>query len=45
MTGLFGRRPEAEIQHGNLRAPDLYRRAHNALLAEISAVIPVDAVP
>ena len=24
--------------------PDLYRRAHHALLAEISAVIPVDAV-
>jgi DNA polymerase IV len=26
------------------QSPDLYRRAHNALLAEISAVIPVDAV-
>lgn len=24
--------------------PDLYRRAHNALLAEIEAVIPIDAV-
>src|SRR5450631_579977 len=26
------------------QSPDLYRRAHNALLSEISAVIPVDAV-
>ena len=26
------------------QSPDLYRRAHNALLAEIGAVIPVDAV-
>jgi DNA polymerase-4 len=26
------------------QAPDLYRRAHNALISEISAVIPVDAV-
>ena len=26
------------------QSPDLYRRAHNALLAEISAVVPVDAV-
>ena len=26
------------------QTPDLYRRAHHALLAEISAVIPVDAV-
>lgn len=26
------------------QTPDLYRRAHNALLAEIEAVIPVDAV-
>ncbi len=24
--------------------PDLYRRAHNALLSEISAVIPIDAI-
>ena len=24
--------------------PDLYRRAHNALLSEISAVVPIDAV-
>ena len=24
--------------------PDLYRRAHNALIAEISAVIPIDAI-
>jgi DNA polymerase IV len=26
------------------QSPDLYRRAHNALLSEISAVIPIDAV-
>lgn len=26
------------------QSPDLYRRAHNALISEISAVIPVDAV-
>jgi len=26
------------------QTPDLYRRAHNALLAEISSVIPVEAV-
>jgi DNA polymerase-4 len=26
------------------QSPDLYRRAHNTLLSEISAVIPVDAV-
>lgn len=26
------------------QSPDLYRRAHNALLSEISAVVPVDAV-
>lgn len=26
------------------QSPDLYRRAHNALLSEIEAVIPVDAV-
>jgi len=26
------------------QSPDLYRRAHNALLSEITAVIPVDAV-
>ena len=26
------------------QSPDLYRRAHNALLAEINSVIPVDAV-
>lgn len=26
------------------QSPDLYRRAHNALIAEISTVIPVDAV-
>ena len=26
------------------QSPDLYRRAHNALLAEISAVLPVEAV-
>jgi DNA polymerase IV len=26
------------------QSPDLYRRAHNTLLAEISAVVPVDAV-
>jgi len=26
------------------QSPDLYRRAHNALLAEISSVIPIDAV-
>ena len=26
------------------QSPDLYRRAHNTLIAEISAVIPVDAV-
>jgi len=24
--------------------PDLYRRAHNALISEISAVIPIDAI-
>ncbi|RTL62114.1 MAG: type VI secretion protein ImpB [Pseudonocardiaceae bacterium] len=26
------------------QSPDLYRRAHNALLSEISAVLPIDAV-
>lgn len=26
------------------QSPDLYRRAHNALIAEIGAVIPVDAI-
>jgi DNA polymerase-4 len=26
------------------QSPDLYRRAHNALLAEIAAVVPIDAV-
>src|ERR1700686_3732192 len=26
------------------QSPDLYRRAHNTLLSEITAVIPVDAV-
>lgn len=26
------------------QTPDLYRRAHNTLLAEISAVIPIDAI-
>jgi DNA polymerase IV len=26
------------------QSPDLYRRAHNALLSEISAVVPIDAV-
>jgi DNA polymerase-4 len=26
------------------QSPDLYRRAHNALISEITAVIPVDAV-
>src|ERR1700688_349026 len=26
------------------QSPDLYRRAHNTLLSEISAVIPIDAV-
>ena len=26
------------------QSPDLYRRAHNSLLSEISAVIPIDAV-
>lgn len=26
------------------QTPDLYRRAHNTLLAEIGAVIPIDAV-
>ncbi len=26
------------------QSPDLYRRAHNALISEISAVIPVDAI-
>ena len=26
------------------QSPDLYRRAHNALLAEISAVLPIEAV-
>ena len=26
------------------QSPDLYRRAHNALLSEIAAVIPIDAV-
>ena len=26
------------------QSPDLYRRAHNALLSEITAVIPIDAV-
>ena len=26
------------------QSPDLYRRAHNALLSEISTVIPIDAV-
>lgn len=26
------------------QSPDLYRRAHNALLSEISSVIPIDAV-
>jgi DNA polymerase-4 len=26
------------------QSPDLYRRAHNALISEISAVIPIDAV-
>ena len=26
------------------QSPDLYRRAHNALISEISAIIPVDAV-
>lgn len=26
------------------QSPDLYRRAHNALLAEINSVIPIDAV-
>lgn len=26
------------------QSPDLYRRAHNALLSEINAVIPIDAV-
>ena len=26
------------------QTPDLYRRAHNALLAEISSVIPIDAI-
>ena len=27
------------------QSPDLYRRAHNALLSEIMAVLPIDAVP
>ncbi len=26
------------------QTPDLYRRAHNALVSEISAVLPVDAI-
>jgi DNA polymerase-4 len=26
------------------QSPDLYRRAHNALISEISTVIPIDAV-
>jgi DNA polymerase IV len=26
------------------QSPDLYRRAHNALISEISAVIPIDAI-
>lgn len=26
------------------QAPDLYRRAHNALLAEIESVVPIDAI-
>ncbi len=26
------------------QSPDLYRRAHNALISEISAVVPVDAI-
>ena len=33
--------PELVLQ---CQSPDLYRRAHNALLAEINSVIPVEAL-